>query len=105
MSDQHLHVDMIACDAFGYCAELLPEIVELDEWGYPVVTGPVTTDLLEDARAAAEACPRLALRPRRCGGAAAGTAACAGLVADSSNLSTSGTSVRMVRASSSRRAA
>ena len=62
MSDQHLHVDMIACDAFGYCAELLPEIVELDEWGYPVVTGPVTTDLLEDARAAAEACPRLALR-------------------------------------------
>jgi len=62
MSDQHLHVDMIACDAFGYCAELLPEIVELDEWGYPVVTGPVTPDLLEDARAAADACPRLALR-------------------------------------------
>ena len=70
MSDRHLHVDMIACDAFGYCAELLPEIVELDEWGYPVVTGAVTAELLADARAAVEACPRLALRlaataPRR----------------------------------------
>jgi ferredoxin len=70
MSDQHLHVDMIACDAFGYCAELLPEIVELDEWGYPVVTGAVTPELLADARAAVDACPRLALRlaasaPRR----------------------------------------
>jgi ferredoxin len=62
MTDHHLHVDMIACDAFGYCAELLPEIVELDEWGYPVVTGPITPGLLADAEAAAEACPRLALR-------------------------------------------
>ncbi|MDO9495770.1 MAG: ferredoxin [Nocardioides sp.] len=37
-------------------------MVELDPWGYPVVTGEVTEDLLADARAAVRACPRLALR-------------------------------------------
>ena len=30
-------VDPVACDAYGYCAELLPEAITLDEWGYPVV--------------------------------------------------------------------
>ena len=28
-------VDPVACDAYGYCAELLPEAITLDEWGYP----------------------------------------------------------------------
>jgi FAD:protein FMN transferase len=31
-----------------------------DEWGYPVATGPVTPDLLEDARAAADSDRRVA---------------------------------------------
>lgn len=57
-----LTVDMLRCDAYGYCAEMLPELVELDEWGYPVVTGDVSPELLADARRAAAACPRLALR-------------------------------------------
>ena len=30
-------VDPIACDGFGHCAELAPELVGLDEWGYPVL--------------------------------------------------------------------
>ena len=30
-------VDRIACDGFGMCAELLPELIELDDWGYPIV--------------------------------------------------------------------
>ena len=55
-------VDPIACDAFGYCAELLPERVALDEWGYPVVDGtPLDAALVSVARAAARACPRRAL--------------------------------------------
>ncbi len=57
-----LRVDWPACTARGLCHELLPEIVELDPWGYPLVTGPVTDDLLADARAAVRACPQLALR-------------------------------------------
>ena len=32
-------MDPVACDAYGFCAELLPERVTLDEWGYPVVDG------------------------------------------------------------------
>jgi ferredoxin len=59
---QGLRVDMLRCDAYGYCAELLPEIVKLDEWGYPIVTGEVTPELFEDARRAVSACPKLALR-------------------------------------------
>ena len=57
-----LRVDWPACKARGLCHELLPEIVSLDEWGYPLVAGPVTEDLLADARAAVRACPQLALR-------------------------------------------
>jgi ferredoxin len=58
-----LVVDRIACDGFGMCAELLPEIVELDDWGYPIVaSGGVPDELLEHARRAVAVCPVLALR-------------------------------------------
>jgi ferredoxin len=57
-----VRVDPIACDAYGYCAELLPERVTLDEWGYPIVDGtPVDTDLVELATRAAAECPRRAV--------------------------------------------
>ena len=57
-----LLVDWPDCRARGLCHEVLPEIVDLDEWGYPVITGEVTPELLADARAAVRMCPRLALR-------------------------------------------
>ena len=58
-----IRVDPIACSGHGLCAELLPERIELDEWGYPIVDGePIPPDLLAHAREAAEACPKLALR-------------------------------------------
>lgn len=60
--NHQLRVDWPACEARGLCHELLPEIVDLDEWGYPVVTGPVTAGLRADALSAVRACPRLALR-------------------------------------------
>jgi ferredoxin len=56
-----VRVDPIACDAYGYCAELLPERVSLDEWGYPVVDDrPLEPELVEMARRAAAECPRRA---------------------------------------------
>ncbi|HAM02180.1 MAG TPA: ferredoxin [Acidimicrobiaceae bacterium] len=62
MTEQHLRVDPVACDAFGYCAELLPELVALDEWGYPVVSDrAVPPALLDLARRAVAECPRRAL--------------------------------------------
>lgn len=59
----HLQVDPVACDAYGYCAELLPELVRPDEWGYPVLRPEaVPAHLLELARRAVADCPRRALR-------------------------------------------
>jgi ferredoxin len=62
MAAQELRVDRIRCDGSGLCAELLPELVRLDDWGYPIVApGPVPAHLLGHARRAAAACPLLAL--------------------------------------------
>jgi ferredoxin len=56
-----IKVNPIACQAYGYCAELLPELVTLDEWGYPVIDGsPVPQHLVDPARRAAKDCPRRA---------------------------------------------
>lgn len=58
-----LVVDWPRCDAHGLCADVLPELVTLDEWGYPVVTdGPVPDELRRDAVRARDACPAVALR-------------------------------------------
>ena len=60
-----LVVDPVACDAYGYCAELLPESVTLDEWGYPIVDGsPLPVELVAAAKRAARDCPRRAITVR-----------------------------------------
>jgi ferredoxin len=62
-SPVRLHVDPVACRGHGLCAELLPELVTLDEWGYPVVVEAAVPPALERrARRAVRACPVLALR-------------------------------------------
>ena len=53
-----LRVDWPECQARGLCHELLPELVSLDEWGYPVVEGEVTADLIVLARARPCGCAR-----------------------------------------------
>jgi ferredoxin len=59
-----LRVNRIACSGHGVCAELLPELVTLDEWGYPVLAGDgaVPHWLMRQARRAVTDCPALALR-------------------------------------------
>jgi ferredoxin len=62
MSAVRVRVNPIQCVAHGMCAELLPERVRLDEWGYPILDGErVSGELEEHARRAARACPTLAL--------------------------------------------
>jgi ferredoxin len=60
-----LEVDPIACSGHGLCADLLPELIELDEWGYPIIDAAVPPGLAAHARRAVSACPALALRLAR----------------------------------------
>jgi ferredoxin len=60
---QRLVVDPIKCSAHGMCAELFPEWIELDDWGYPIVrTESVPPHLRAHAEQAVRACPAIALR-------------------------------------------
>lgn len=64
MSRPHrLVIDRIACTGHGLCAELFPEHLALDEWGYPIQSpDPIPAGLTRHARRAVAACPALALR-------------------------------------------
>ena len=55
-------VNPITCTGHGLCAELLPERITLDDWGYPVIDPrPIPPALEAHARRAVAACPTLAL--------------------------------------------
>jgi ferredoxin len=59
---RRLRVNPIACDAHGLCAEILPELIRLDDWGYPIIdVAEVPPDLVGLAERAVDACPTLAL--------------------------------------------
>ncbi|MGW2702728.1 ferredoxin [Streptomyces sp. NPDC001340] len=59
---QTLRIDRIACTGRGLCAELLPELIDLDEWGYPILKDRAVPNALRPhARRAVAACPLLAL--------------------------------------------
>jgi ferredoxin len=63
-----IRVNPIECVGHGLCAELLPEEIRLDEWGYPIVAPREIPPELEGlARRAADACPTLALLLERQG--------------------------------------
>lgn len=62
-----LRINPIACTGHGLCAELLPEAISLDEWGYPIIH-PIPDRLLPLARRAVADCPTLALKLDRADG-------------------------------------
>jgi ferredoxin len=57
-----LKVDWAACQGHGLCAELLPDHVTLDDWGYPIVSGPISPAAAKRAHRAVVDCPALALK-------------------------------------------
>ena len=64
-----LRVNPIACTGHGICAELLPELISLDPWGYPIVPpAELSDELLAHARRAVASCPALALALHKTGG-------------------------------------
>jgi ferredoxin len=57
-----LRVDPIACDGRGLCAEVLPELITLDDWGFPIIRdGEIPPGLMAGAQEAIRLCPLLAL--------------------------------------------
>ena len=58
-----LRVNPTLCDGVGYCAEIVPELITLDDWGYPIVDSHAIEDenLIRHAKRAVATCPRLAL--------------------------------------------
>ncbi len=61
-----LTVDPIACTGHGICAELLPEWIRLDDWGYPIIRAEsIPAALVGRAKWAVANCPALALHLRR----------------------------------------
>ncbi|MFJ8336768.1 ferredoxin [Streptomyces sp. NPDC094437] len=60
-----VEVDWTACQSHGLCAELLPDHITLDEWGYPQLPEtPLSPTTLPRAHKATKACPTLALKLR-----------------------------------------
>ena len=63
MSDEHrLMVDWIACNGYGVCEAAAPDLIVLDDWGYPILPdGSVPRELMGQARKAINDCPMVAL--------------------------------------------
>ncbi len=60
--EHRLRVDWIRCDGFGLCGDLAPDLIDLDEWRYPVVgSDPVPSDMLDEVQRAVDCCPMKAL--------------------------------------------
>jgi ferredoxin len=58
-----LDIDWTRCDGHGLCAELLPDRISRDEWGFPIIAGRVVRPAeLRAVRRAVALCPALALR-------------------------------------------
>ena len=57
-----LRVDWIKCDGYGLCGDLAPDIVDLDDWRYPILRqDPIDPALLQDAQRIVDCCPAKAL--------------------------------------------
>jgi ferredoxin len=72
MAQRRLRVNPILCEGVRYCAEIVPERITVDDWGYPIVDpAPIdNANLMRHAQRAVATCPRLALllddvRPER----------------------------------------
>ena len=65
MANHTLIVDSIACVGHGICADLFPEWIRLDTWGYPIINSEaIPPELLVHAKWAVANCPALALHLR-----------------------------------------
>lgn len=58
-----LEVDWIRCDGYGLCGDLVPDLIGLDDWRYPIVDPePIDRKRLDEIQRAVDCCPMKALR-------------------------------------------
>ena len=61
--DSRLRVDWILCDGYGLCGDFAPDLIELDDWRYPIIRpGPLDRSQLDSAQRAVDCCPTKALK-------------------------------------------
>lgn len=60
---KQLRIDPTKCDGVGICAIKAPDLIRLDDWGFPLIAEqPLNTpDLMRQAEHAVNACPKRAL--------------------------------------------
>jgi ferredoxin len=60
---RRLRVNPTLCEGYGYCAEIVPELITVDDWGFPIVSRKEiqSEEVLKLAHRAVATCPRLAL--------------------------------------------
>jgi ferredoxin len=62
LMEERLTLNPITCVGHGLCAELFPEWITLDDWGYPIIDPrPIPRRFRGHAQRAIDACPTLAL--------------------------------------------
>lgn len=60
--ERRLRVDWIKCDGYGLCGDYAPDLIDLDDWRYPILRHvPISGALLHDAQRAVDCCPMKAL--------------------------------------------
>jgi ferredoxin len=60
--ERRLRVDWIKCDGYGLCGDLLPDLIDLDDWRYPIVRPePIDGSAIHAAQRAIDCCPMKAL--------------------------------------------
>ena len=69
-AEHTLVLDPIRCDGHGLCHLAAPDLIGLDEWGYPLLPGAglrasISPSDRAAARAAVDSCPVLALHLER----------------------------------------
>lgn len=71
MSRLELALDPTRCQGHGFCHEAAPRVIDLDEWGYPLLRGgtlrcPIGAGELDAVRRAVSVCPHGALKLLTC---------------------------------------
>jgi ferredoxin len=60
--EMRLTVDWIKCDGFGLCGDLVPDLIGLDDWRYPIIDPEsIDRERISDVQRAVDCCPMKAL--------------------------------------------